>query len=302
MVVGLIVVAISLSTYYNSNHFNIYYNSQFNQVKCHLMYFDICPKQFDLNPYKSNIHDIYLPKRLSKYTNAYKEDGIKTIVKSKAPELILFGDSHGAMWGKLINEICDSLTISRSFYTSNAVSPFFNIKNINEQKGNKYYSKEEKINYAKSLIRNIERWNPKIFIIACRWGIRTYKEDLLNLLDYLKSKSIKVIIFNQPPRLNFIGDNNASQYFTYLGVNPIKGLQFIKTSNKVLVNDGNNHFNGLKKKYDNLEVYSKMTKDEEVIVSNGKKIYYLDDDHLSYEGTNYHRKSIVELLTTALNK
>ena len=305
LVVGLIIITVSVSSYYKSNHFNVYYNSQFNQVKYYLRYFDISPKQVDLKPYNTLIHNVYLPKRQSKHANAYKEGGIKTIIKSKVPELILFGDSHGVMWGKLINDICDSLAISRSCYTSNAVNPFFNLKNINEQEENNYYSKEEKNNYAKSLIQKIEKWKPKIFIIACMWENYANKEDLLNLLDYLKSKSIKVIIFNQPPRLDFIGDNNASQYFTYLGFHPTKDLQLIKTPNNKLVKEENNKIKRLKKKYENLEVYdvySKMIKDEETIISNGKEIYYFDDDHLTYEGTKYHRKNIIKLLTASFNQ
>lgn len=304
LVIGLLIATISVSNYYKSNNFNIYYNSKFNQVKYYLRYFDISPRQVNLKPHKAIIHNVYLPKRLPKHATAYKKDGIKTIVDSKLPELILFGDSHGVMWGKIINEICDSLIISRTYYTSNAVDPFFNIKNINDQIKNNYYTKEEKINYAKSLIKNIERWNPKIFIIACKWEDYRNKKELFDLLDYLKSKSINVIIFDQPPSLKFIGDNNASQYLTYLGFNPINKLQFIKSTKNVLIKEANNNLKELKKKYNNLtvyEVYSKMTKDKEMVISNGRKLFYFDDDHLSYEGTNYHRKNITKLLTTYLN-
>lgn len=304
LVVGLIFVAISISSFYKSNFFNIYYNSQYNQVKYYLRFFDISPKQVDLEPYKPLIHDVYLPIRLSKYNTAYKEEGIITRIDAKDPELIVFGDSHGVMWGKIVNEICDSLKISRSSYTSNAVNPFFNLKNISDQKENLYYSKTEKIDYANSVIQNIEKWQPKVVIIACRWSSYNDKEELLNLLDYLSSQSTKVILFNQPPVLEFIGDNNASQYFTYIGISPKNGYQFIKMPNNLLTIKDNEYIKELKEKYLNLEVYdvyAKMTQNDKVVISNGKNLYYFDDDHLSYEGTKYHKNNITQIVLRSLN-
>ncbi|NOT93102.1 SGNH hydrolase domain-containing protein [Ferruginibacter sp.] len=174
-----------------------------------------------------------MPDRNQIYKNAFKEEGIITIVDGKKPELMVLGDSHGVMWANLLNEISDSLKISRSFYTANGSRPFFNIKNIDQQKGNKVYTQKEKCEYAKSVVKNIEKWKPKIFLIVCRWSNFNdeAKSELSDLLEYLNSKSIKVIMFNQPPVLEFLGDNNASQYLTFLGINPVNGYNYIKTTN-----------------------------------------------------------------------
>lgn len=305
LVLALMTSTISLSLYYKSNNFNIFYDSQYNQVKYHSRYYDISPTQPNLENYKALIHNVFIPERKEIYKNAFKEEGITTIVDGRPPKLMLLGDSYGVMWANLVNEICDSLKISRSFYTSNGVKPYFNIKNIDNQKGNKFYSRKERIDYARSVVKNIEKWKPEILIIACKWSNSGDKEELLNLLNYLTSKSIKIVIFNQPPKLEFIGDNNASQYFTYLGINPVKGFHYINTPNNEMTKLENDHIKHLKKKYNNLDiydVYSTMTKGKKMIVSNNKELFYFDDDHLSYEGTKFHKNNILKLLTSILSE
>lgn len=305
LVVVLIISAISLSLYYKSDSFDVFYSSKYNQVKYYLRYYDISPTPVNLEKYKALTYNVFMPDKKEIYKNAFKEEGIITTVDGKKPELMLLGDSHGVMWANLLNEVCDSLKISRSFYTSNASRPFFNIKNIDKQKGNVFYTQKQRIEYAKSVVENIEKWKPKVFIIACKWDIvsEQEKEDLLDLLDYLKSKSIKVILFNQPPILEFMVDNNASQYFTFLGIDPVKGFNYIKTTNNESI--GNNYIKNLKNKYNNVaiyDVYSSMTKDEKVVVSHDEEIFYFDDDHLSYQGTKFHKNNIMKLLNNKLRE
>jgi hypothetical protein len=37
-------------------------------------------------------------------------------------------------------------------------------------------------------------------------------------------------------------------------------------------------------------------------VSSKKEIFYFDDDHLSYEGTKFHKDNITKLLSSTLSK
>jgi peptidoglycan/LPS O-acetylase OafA/YrhL len=303
----LIISVISLSLYYKSDNYNVFYSSKYNQVKYYLKYYDISPTPANQEKAKALTHNVFMPNKKEIYNNAFKEEGIITMVDGRLPELMVLGDSHGVMWAHLLNEICDSLKTSRSFYTSNGSSPFFNFKNLDEQKGNLYYSPKERTEYAKSIIENIEKWNPKVLLIACAWEGLTNenKIEFTDLLDYLNSKPIKVILFNQPPILEFIGNNNASQYFTFLGINPVKGLNYLETTNNEKTKLGNRFIKKLKNKYTNLEiydVYAKMTKGKKVVVSSKKEIFYFDDDHLSYEGTKFHKDNITKLLSSTLSK
>ncbi len=82
---------------------------------------------------------------------------------------MLLGDSHGAMWAKLLNEISDELNVTISCYTSNGNRPFFNINDLNSQDKTKSFSKVQRTEYAKSIVENIEKWSPEVVIIVTRW-------------------------------------------------------------------------------------------------------------------------------------
>ena len=303
----LILFAFTFSWYYNSENFNVYYKSKYNQVKYYASNYDISPNPIDLNweKYKMLNYGVYIPKKVSNFKNEFRNSGILKIRNNKNPELILLGDSHGVMWAKLLEEITDSLKISSSFYTSNGTNPLFNFKNINDQEGNSFYSKKERIEYAKSIINNIEKWNPKILMISCRWdGVKDkYREYLIDLLNYLNTKSIKVIILNQPPKLDFMIDNNAAQYLTYLKINPVTGLNSMKITDNLNTIEGNSYLKTLSKSYPNVQiydVYSNMVLDEKMIVSKDNDLFYYDDDHLSYQGTFFHKSNLVQLIKTQL--
>jgi peptidoglycan/LPS O-acetylase OafA/YrhL len=301
LVLALVILVVSISFYYKSDNFNIFYASKYDKVKSYIKYYDISPTPVDLEEYKALIYNVDMPNQKAVYKNAFKKNGIITVVDGRKPELMLFGDSHGVMWANVLNEVCDNLKISRSFYTANGTKPFFNIKDIDKQTSNEYFNAKERVEYAKSVLKNIETWKPKVIIIACRWDTITddEKAEFLNFLNYLNSKSIKVILFSQPPMLEFVAENNASQYFSFLGIEPEKGLYYLATTNNEKTKIGNAFIRNLKKKYDNLEIYdaySKMVKNGKNVVSKDKELFYFDDDHLSFQGTEFHKKYLLELL------
>jgi peptidoglycan/LPS O-acetylase OafA/YrhL len=303
LVVILLLSVVSLTFYYKSDNFNIFYTSKYNQIKSYIKYYDISPTPDDIDVYKALTYNVSMPDQKLIYKNAFKEDGITTITNGKKPELMLLGDSHGVMWAKVLNEICDSLKISRSFYTANGTKPFFNLKDIDSQQGNEYFNPKERSEYAKSVIENIETWKPKVIIIACRWDTITKeeKEACSNLLEYLNSKSVRVILIGQPPMLEFVAENNASQYFTFLGINPKTGFNYLKNTVNESTKGGNLYIQHLKNKYRNIAIYdsySNMVMSNKTVVSNGNDLFYFDDDHLSYQGTEFHKEHLFKLLKT----
>ncbi len=305
LVLILIISAVSLAFYYTSDSFNIYYASKYNQVKSYIKYYDISPTPENLNQFKMLTYDVIIPEQKPIYKHAYQKEGITTIINGKHPELMVLGDSHGVMWANILNEVCDSLKISRSFYTANGTKPFFDIKNINSQPANDYFNQEERTAYAKSVIKNIDAWKPAVIIIACRWDNITpdEKAQFLNLLDYLNSKPVKVILFCQPPKLEFVAENNAGQYFSFLNINPVRGFRYLESTPNEKTIAANNDIKNLKKKYGNIEIYdayATMIKNGKVVVSHNKELFYFDDDHLSFQGTEFHKKQLIELFKAEL--
>ena len=300
-IVMISFVVISCLAFFLYKSFSIYYESNYNKLTDYFRYYDISPKQ--VIPDKNNPIDynMNMPNRPEKFSEAYKNEGLITRVNSKKPELILFGDSHGVMWAKLMDDVSDELELSRTFYTSTASKPFFNLQNINQQPENNCFSSIQRVDYAKSFINNLKEWKPKMVIMACRWEglIEDDKLNLNNLLLFLGKQNIKVLLLNQPPRLTFMANKNAGQYFTYLGIKPVSGFNYVDLYNNESVTKANNYLNSLKKKYHFVivyDVFDKMAEDNKVKILMNNDVLYYDDDHLSYPGTLVSKQEIKKII------
>lgn len=301
---GIAIIA-GITLYYQSDFYKPYYNSKYNQSTYYVSYYDISPTQVIQDTNDPLWYNIIRPIRHPEFTDAYKKEGIITNKKNGTPKIILIGDSHGVMWGKLLDEISDELNVTLSCYTSNASKPFFNMDNINLQDENKYYTKNQRIEYAKSIVRNIEKWKPKVVVLACRWDNldEKTKKQLDDLLFYIEKRNVHVLLFTQPPVLNFMGDKNAGQYFTYLGIQPNNGYNFLEMNNSN-VKKSNDNIKSLALKYSNVsvyDVYKNMVSDNKIKISFDNDLLYFDDDHLSYHGAAIHKQNILSKINSIIN-
>jgi hypothetical protein len=129
------------------------------------------------------------------------------------------------------------------------------------------------------------------------------KLEIDELMSYLEKRNISVLLFTQPPVLNFMNDKNASQYFTYLGLKPVSGYKLIEVNNSS-VEITNNYIKSLEKKYSNVsiyDVYENMILNNKVKISLNNEVLYFDDDHLSYYGTFIHKENISSEINSIIN-
>ncbi|MBI3517778.1 MAG: hypothetical protein HY062_00275 [Bacteroidetes bacterium] len=111
---------------------------------------------------------------------------------------------------------------------------------------------------------------------------------------------MKVLLLTQPPQLGFMVNKNACQYFTYLGINPVSGFNYVDLYNNQDVIRANDYLKSLKKNYHSLMVYDvfdKMVSSNKVKVLKDKDVLYYDDDHLSYPGTLISKEEITKIIT-----
>lgn len=304
IVLAGIALIVGLTFYFQSDFYNPYYKTKYNKQTVYFSYYNIAPKVFNpdtLNPFYYNVRS---PLRLQKFKEAYKTEGIITNNKNGIPKIILLGDSHGVMWSKLLNEISDELNVTISCYTANANTPFFNINDINSQEETKSFTKIQRTEYAKSIVENIERWKPQVVILATRWENNIKDKRFYDFLDFLEKRKIKVLLLNQPPVLSFMGDKiNPSQFFTYLGIEPIEGYNLIEV-NHPIVAKRNNELRTLTSKYTNVsiyDVYNNMIENNKVKISLNKDVLYYDEDHLNYYGTLIHKENISAMIKNIIN-
>ncbi|UKN02709.1 acyltransferase [Paracrocinitomix mangrovi] len=307
--IGLIIIS-SFTIFYQSELFNPYYHSKFNGYTSFTKYYDISPSQEELNEYieKGKLdYGLIIPQRLEINKDAYRKNGIITSEKDKSPEIMLIGDSHGVMWAKVIDEIANDINLSLSCYTSNGTNPFFNLRDIENQNETKNFTKQQRTDYAKSIKKNIEVWKPKLVIIVCHWlWMEDKKKEQFNeLLTFLEEMNAQVLLFTQPPKLNFMVNKNASQYISYLGFKPIEGYNLIDVIGLNEIEGANEYVFQLQSKYSNVsvfDIYSNFIQDNKVKVSYNNDILYFDDDHLSYPATLILKKEISAIIKEIIDQ
>jgi hypothetical protein len=116
---------------------------------------------------------------------------------------------------------------------------------------------------------------------------------------FLEKREIKIIILTQPPRLGFMENKNACQYFTYLKINPVLDFSYVDLYDNESVIRANNYLNSLKQKYHFVSVYdvfNKMTDNNKVKILMNRDVLYYDDDHLSYSGTLVSKQEIKKII------
>jgi hypothetical protein len=304
VIIGILLIT-SLTLFIQSDSFDPTYESKFNQAPYYGKYYDISPAQSGIyNWLKDNGLDRNLtaPDRPQQFDDAYKKAGIlSNNTTNDLPEIMLVGDSHGVMWAKLIDEISGELNSSLSCYTANGTRPFFNLDDINAQVASKHFSKDQRIEYATSLLENINEWNPKLLVLVCRWESISDldKRQLNDLLAVLNEKNIRVLLLTQPPCLYFMVNKSADQFLVYLGLTPVEGYNSVRANRLEGIRRGNDYVSSLAEKYPNItvfDVYKKFIEKDKVRVSLNKDILFFDEDHLSYPGTAIHKEQLLQVM------
>jgi len=286
--------------YYKTSYFNIHYPSTYNQQTIYAAYYDVTPKPEVIKKENPRFYNINLPTRLAENKDAYKKQGIVQIIDNKNPEIIILGDSHGVVWVNTLLDAIKELEVSSSVYTTNGSKPFINIKNLDDQIGNSFFTKQERIDFAKSIVKNIDTWKVKLVIMSCRWENLSpeNKVEFESLIAYLRNRNIKLLAINQPPLLSFMGNNNASQFISYLKINPVKGYNTILVNEDEIIKS-NSYLNELSNKHQNMivfDVFNKLYTNGKAKISYNNDLLYFDDDHLSTKGTELFKQDLKNVL------
>lgn len=303
MVLAGFGLIIGITLYYQSDLFSPYHPTKFNQQVNYTKFYDITPNlsESNKNLNKNSLgYRCSFPDRLDRFSHAYKENGIVLHEELGTPKTMLIGDSHGVMWAKMLDEICQKNGSALSVYTSNGSDPFFDVQKVNDQSENKYFSQAQRVQYAQSILRNIDKWQPKVIVLVCRWSNNYYPSH--QFLSMMEKKNIKVLIFTQPPIINYMVNKNASQYLTYLGFSPNQQFHEIELDNRN-VKKGNEKILSIASEHKNtiiFDVYRYMVNNGKSKVTYKNDVLYFDDDHLSYAGTALHRNDLNSLMTRLL--
>jgi len=240
--------------------------------------------------------------------DAFKSGGIITGELDGNPEVVVLGDSHGAMWSKSIQSVVDRMGLKTSFWVIAGVNPFFDLPLSQNQFAYRMTS-SEKYDYDLSRMNMIKQWKPKVVIICSRWsGVAEFPELIKtnDSLVFLEQNAGRVLLMEQPPELS-LESTNILQYLCFKGIQPIEGLRhYLPAGNLSFHQKGRELVKKLSETYKNIDViptydlYIQNDQNDKSVALDGKNVIYVDDDHITTAGSMLATSRIEESLKKAL--
>jgi hypothetical protein len=209
------------------------------------------------------------------------------------------------MWGRTIEEICQELGVTVSFYTARATPPWISLPVVAAPA--RFFTAEQKMAFDTKRIENIKAWSPDVVIVVDRWSSRGDPFEHAELLRYFELCGSQVILIGQPPELS-TGNTSIPLLMAYqytASENPPKQA-ILEAHNQEAVGQANQrlrelaeslafcHFVGVQDLYE--------ADDAHVLVRDGNQVLYIDDDHLSQAGVQKAKERLRQTIETLVKK
>jgi peptidoglycan/LPS O-acetylase OafA/YrhL len=220
--------------------------------------------------------------------DAYLEGGI-IVGGAAAPEVVVLGDSHGTMWCHAIRGVTESLGITASFYCAQGASPFVHVPGERAAS----FSVEEKRRFDEARLQHIARWKPAVVIMCARWCLYT-AAAAEPLLDFLDTHAGRVVLVEQVPEAKVAEGRDVLSWLCYKKIMPAEGVRQFLPEWEVAKNEaGRRLLRSLAAAHPRCEVVSlrdiyiePANSVSRVLVLDGRRVVYEDNDHLTDYGTS----------------
>ena len=235
----------------------------------------------------------------------YDTGGVIHRFGKETPSVVVFGSSHGMMWGHIITKICKELEVSVSMFNAYGTNPMIQLPL--GKKAAPYFTAEQKFNFDSKRLEYLKKWRPKVVIIAHRWSFKYDPMKDVEFLKYIDSCGGQVLFIEQPPELP-IGDVSAPKYIAYQHPNMTKAeasrIVMMKAHHQDQLDAVNLRIMELSQFFDYCHFlpvgdFFTTAKNEVLVVDEGK-VLYIDDDHLSQAGADKARLRIKNKISQLL--
>ncbi|QDH80542.1 acyltransferase [Echinicola soli] len=271
----------------------------FNYVDHYFNYYSINPELFHKRSDSIEVDDKdmkvnhYLTSRKSPEYN--KGGLIIGNPEIENPEIVVIGDSHGCGWGKVLNEISDSLKTKTTFYVGDGMFMHFPIKDGKlpaQMPAINSFTDEQARAYGENVLKSID--DAKLVIITNRLtGSYPRTDEQMSYIEdfirYSTETGAKVLLINQPPLLAIPPKRQLTPLLIYFGYRPNDENQYIDEFMPSSVNAYNKRLYKMAEKYKSASVFNSYdiykNQQKGIWVIDKKDILYRDINHLSYQGT-----------------
>ena len=226
--------------------------------------------------------------------------------RTAEPELVVLGDSHALMWSTEFVEIAETLNITTAFWSVAGVPPYIQVPVKQEQRiRSPLMTDAEKVAYDQARVDALDRWRPKLVVLVTRWN--SYDEEMgAEYVKWLAGVAESVVLIESPPEIAELGQRLSSQYLIYSGVQPKAGetvfwghvdLDAQRRARRALEKVA---AGASADRVEIIPITDLYVRGDQVRVLDGRDPIYLDDDHLSDQGTRLARERLREVIARRL--
>lgn len=268
-----------------------YTAGRFDRRSWHGLYYDLKPREDPDPALRAVAANVDAPGPGAP-ADAFKNGGWIRQRADAYPRVVVLGDSHAAMWCRLIDDITGKMGVTASLWTMNAQDPFFEIP-VTDRQFVRQLTIAEKVAYDTNRLRCIEAWKPDLVIFSARWET-TDAPRMEALFDFLNRHAKNVLLVESPPVLTGVGDRNFANYASFIGKAPgADGRFFWPDGRPEKVAELRGKMMALVSKrprFSWLPVADLYTDGKVILAGIERTIHYLDDDHLTDAGTEISRE------------
>lgn len=219
----------------------------------------------------------------------------------EVPEIVVLGDSHAAMWSNSLLEYANLTQRTVSFWSIHGVDPFVRLP-LTERSSTGDLSLPEKLEYDRARLELIERWQPKVVILAVRWPLWGC-DAAHDLLRFLEKNASHVLLLGPVPESD-IGDRIVVQYLRLIGQEPRASQPlYMKMKDAEMPKRFQAELELIASQYANASVVplsDLYSRGENVRVLIGNQTVYLDDDHLTEFGAQLGKQRLADAIEQAV--
>lgn len=270
--------------------FPTFYDTRgFTQPESYCLYYDTNPHSCTTSVLPQIFRGVKTPRRPDAFPEDYVTGGVRAGPKDGPPLVVLIGDSQGTVWSHAVAESAGQRGLPTALWSMNGVSPFTLVPiPADADRKNAILSDAERRRYDQARLDMIDKWRPKLVVVAALWSqIREPEAD--STLGYLCARADHVLIIEQPPVACRRG-RSMLQYLGYLGICPdgadekcvtlaLADAKAYEKGRELMRRVASQHANCTV-----LPIADVFMHDDRVLVLRGRELLYFDATHLTEAG------------------
>jgi peptidoglycan/LPS O-acetylase OafA/YrhL len=239
----------------------------------------------------ARLADVVFPQRPPQQ-EIWRTGGIVHSWGKSNPRIVVLGDSHATMYGRLIDDICKQEGLSVAFLAALDASVFF----PSGSSGFPSLAKSQDFDAARR--KWLSEWNPDAVFVIERWdkyaGDRAdFDRNLRQLVGELAPHTRNIIVFSQVPALRPGQTVNLREFVTWYLRSSGRLPKITPDANEPIRKSSVATLEAVARDFPNVQVLRTdppfYMEDGSVRFSSGRSFFYADDDHLSQAGAEQLR-------------